>query len=184
MQQVRVDNYDEFPEMLNWQAVSFMRVQWPFIYSGSNRFGKNTYPPEWHPIHFSIVEEDVLISYAGVIQVDIEHAGQTYKACGLGNVFTFPPFRRNGYGTQVVQAATEHILQSDVDIGILFCDSPLASFYAASGWESKNDALTREGTPDNYLSHESLRMMLFISEKGRRGRNAFANQPLYIRHSW
>ena len=184
MSKVRVDDFAAFPEALKWQAVSFMRVEWPFIYSGRNRFGKHTYPPQWHPVHFSIVEEDVLISHAEVIQIPLEHRGETYRLSGLGNVFTFPSFRRKGYGKQVVQAATKYILDTDTDIGMLFCRVHLAPFYAASGWEALGGTLTRIGTASNYRSHKLLRMMLFVSEKGENGQSAFTKQPLYLEHEW
>jgi GNAT superfamily N-acetyltransferase len=41
-----------------------------------------------------------------VVWKRIEHDGETYETGGLTGVFTFPDFRRRGYGTQVVEAAS------------------------------------------------------------------------------
>ena len=40
-----------------------------------------------------------------MIRTRLDHAGQTYDVAGLGNVFTFPPYRREGFGSRVVDAA-------------------------------------------------------------------------------
>lgn len=139
---------------------------------------------KWLPVVFSIVEGGQLISRAEVIEVEIAHSSQRYKVCGICNVFTFPLFRNQGYGKLVVEAATNYILGSDADVGILFCDPKLELFYAAKGWEVFNNSLTRIGSPDNYKPYSSNRMMLFVSEKGKSGRSTFVHQPMYIKHIW
>jgi len=45
-------------------------------------------------------------------------------------------------------------------------------------------ATTRIGTSEKSEKHDSLRMMHFVSEKGRAGYSAFADQPLYIDDPW
>lgn len=147
----------------------------------------NIYPAEWVPVLFSIVEKGKLISRAEVIEVNITHSGQIYNVCGICNVFTFPLFRNKGYGKQVVEAATNYILQSGADIGILFCDQRFELFYASKGWEALNNSITRIGTPGDYKPYSNtsnIRMMLFVSEKGKKGRSAFTNQPMYIKYIW
>ena len=123
----------EFPRGLNWQAVSFMRVEWPFIDGGMLR---ETYPA-------ALVEEDLLLSYAATFRLRIAHAGEEYEMGCLGNVFTYPGSRRQGYGRRVVGAATRHIRGSGADVAALFCAPDLESFYAASGWEPTPEARPR-----------------------------------------
>jgi excisionase family DNA binding protein len=43
---------------------------------------------------------------------------------------------------------------------------------------------TRIGCPTAYRNYRALRLMLFISEKGKQGRRSFARQPLYIPFAW
>lgn len=33
----------DFPPILRWQAVAFMRVEWPFIFRGAGRFAEHPY---------------------------------------------------------------------------------------------------------------------------------------------
>lgn len=138
----------------------------------------------WASVHFSFVENDQLISRAEIIQVDLEHLGQTYKVCGLCNVLTLPPFRAKGYGKHVVKAATSYILQSDVDMGLLFCEPQLESFYASNGWEIQNHSVTRIGTSTHYRPYTNTRMVLLVSDKGKNASADFENHPMYIQHVW
>jgi GNAT superfamily N-acetyltransferase len=138
----------------------------------------------WASVHFSLVENGELISRAEVVQVDLEHLGQTYKIYGLCNVLTLPPFRGKGYGKQVVKAATRYILQSDVDLGLLFCEQQLESFYASNGWKIQNNAVTRIGTSADYKPYPNMRMVLLVSDKGKNACADFENHPMYIQYVW
>jgi hypothetical protein len=114
----------------------------------------------------------------------LTHAGRSYDIAAFGNVFTFPAFRGEGYDHQVVDAAVQAIQTSAVDVGIVFCKPHLLAFYRASGWESMDGAGTRVGTPANFTDHPYQRLMLFVSDHGRRARSAFAQSPLYIESPW
>lgn len=138
----------------------------------------------WASVYFSLVKNGELTSRAEVIQVDLAHLGQTYQVCGLCNVLTLPPFRGKGYGKQVVKAATRYILQSDVDMGLLFCEQRLESFYASNGWEIQNNAVTRIGTSTHYKPYTNRRMVLLVSDKGKNAGADFENHPIYIKYIW
>jgi predicted N-acetyltransferase YhbS len=174
-------HHHEFPPDLHWQAVSLMRVEWPFIEGG---LPKETYPAGLRPVHFAVAEAGVLISYAAVIRLEVEHAGEAYRVCGLGNVLTYPACRGQGYGRQVVDAATQYIAASDADVAALFCEPTLESFYARSGWEAIREAATLTGSREAPAEYDALRMMLFVSGKGKAGRHAFETRPLHIEHGW
>jgi GNAT superfamily N-acetyltransferase len=160
-----------------------MRVEWPSVFTGNRQFVTETFPAEFDPVHFVAAEGDLLISYASIIRLDLDHAGKTYKTYGFGNMLTFPSFRRQGYGTGVLELASDFIKHSDVDIAILFCEPKRESFYAKRGWEVTRSP-TRIGVPGQYKSNHSSRLMLFISEMGRRGRTDFEERPLYINEPW
>jgi GNAT superfamily N-acetyltransferase len=184
MPQLQIYPHQQFPSHLNWQAVSFMRVEWPSILLGGDRLGRETYPADAHPVHFVIAEQDMLISYAAIMQLVLAHAGSRYAVAAFGNVFTFPAFRREGYGRQIVDAAVQFIQTSTVDLGIMFCKSHLLDFYRASGWEAMDGAGTRIGTSSSFSDHPYHRLMLFVSEHGQQARSAFAQFPLYIDSPW
>ena len=183
MPQLRMYQQLEFPAIYKWQAIAFMRMEWASIFYDDNLFMSETYPPEFQPVHFVIAEEDTLVSYASILKLTLPHARKEYLVYGFGNLLTFPPFRRHGYGGQVLQAATDFICQSDVDVAILFCDRLLERFYADKGWVT-TPSPTRLGAPNQYQEYEPSRMMLFVSEKGRQARNDFEAHPIYIDWPW
>ena len=169
----------EFPAALKWQVIAFMRMEWPFVFQGDGRFITEPYAPQLQPVHFAATEGDVLFSYATVFRLTIHHAGTDYQAFAFGNMFTFPPFRHEGHGHRVLTLATDYIRASGADLGMLFCDPKLQTFYASCDWQASGNQ-TLVGTPEHYHVHDALTMVLFSSEKGARGRADFAAQPLYL----
>lgn len=118
MVELRTYADEELPPELKCQVVSFQRIQWPKGFVGVNRLRVWIHHPEQHPTHFVLVEDGVLISYAGVLWKELEHAGEVYKTYGLSGVLTYPAFGRQGYGSRVVAAATNHIRGTDADVGL------------------------------------------------------------------
>jgi GNAT superfamily N-acetyltransferase len=180
----RIYQQSDFPAAFKWQAVSFMRCEWPFIFTGELTYLTESYLPELAPVHFVAAEGEVLLSYAAVITLSLNHAGRPFRLYGFGNMFTFPPYRQKGYGRRVLELATEFILNSGVDLSILFCDPQLESFYARTGWQIASSP-TRIGTPEQYeLYQAAARMMLFVSGKGQRFKESFEEQPVYVGWTW
>ena len=46
--------HHEFPTHLNWQALSFMRVEWPFIFADEDKLKTETYAAASSPVHFAV----------------------------------------------------------------------------------------------------------------------------------
>ena len=173
----------ELPAIFKWRAIAFMRTEWSDIFHGDNLYMSETYPPSYQPVHFVVVEGETLITYAAILEVTLDHCGHSYQIYGFGNMFTFAPFRKQGYGSQVLESATEYIKTSPVDASILFCDPNLESFYETQGWQATRSP-TRLGKPDRYKVYNPTRMMLFISGKGHFGKSDFESQPMYIDWPW
>ena len=184
MTKVQIYPHPELPEIYKWQILSFMKVEWPFIFSGEYQFSQDTYPPEQDPVHFVIARGEALISHAEIIKMNLNQSGIEYLVYGFGNVFTFPPYRGSGYGQLVVSAGTSYIVESKADLGILFCDPALLPFYEKAGWTGFPNASTRIGSPEKSDENDGLRMMMFLSEKGKNGYSAFVDQPMYIDDPW
>jgi hypothetical protein len=167
-----------FPEALQWQAVSFMRTLWPDIDGGRLQAA---YPSALQPTYYTVTEDDLLLSLAAtfVAAVELGHTGLT-AAC-LGNVFTFPGDRRRGLGRQVVEAASDDIGRSDVDVGVLLCDPWLEPFYQSSGWVAVPAAATV--TADGATLH-ALRMVLIVSDSAHDLRHRLATEPLLVPTAW
>jgi GNAT superfamily N-acetyltransferase len=173
----------DFPSVYNWQAIAFMRCEWASIFQGDILYLSAPYPPEFEPVHFVMAEGDSLLSYATLMKRDISHANQDYTIYGFGNMFTFAPYRKQGYGRKILHAATEYTRKSKVDVAILFCDKTLENYYAAEGWQS-TPSPTYLGYPKEQSLYEPLRMMLFVSEKGKSALADFENSPLWVDYPW
>lgn len=171
----------EFPENLKCQAVSFLRVQWPGGFVGENRLRDWVTREEDHPIHIVLVERDILISHTNVVWKYLDHDGESYKVYGLTGVFTFPSFRAQGYGSQVIAAGTAYIQKSDADIAMLYCDESLRNLYAKQGWNHMITSTSYIGTKEQpELVDDEILMMLFLSPKGQRSRPAFETKQIHF----
>jgi GNAT superfamily N-acetyltransferase len=173
----------DFPSAYNWQAIAFMRCEWPSIFQGDILYLSAPYPPELEPVHFVMAEGESLLSYATLMKRNISHADQDFTIYGFGNMFTFAPYRKQGYGKKILHAATQYIQHSNVDVAILFCDKSLEDYYAAEGWRATLSP-TQLGYPREKHLYEPLRMMLFVSEKGKAARTDFEHSPLWIDYPW
>ena len=170
------------PERFHCQILSFVRIEWPELFSGEHRFRDWTSRPELHPVTFLLEEGGVLISRLEVVWDVLQHAGETYTTYGLSGVLTYPAFRKQGYALQLVHSARNYIeQQGDADI-VLF-HSTLKGFYEQAGFERIESLVTLVGDSRSpQRSHETA-FMLFVSEKGKRGRHSFENEPVYIGES-
>jgi predicted N-acetyltransferase YhbS len=132
------------------------------------------------------VEGDAIVSYAGVVRRDVEHAGQVFRTYGLSSVFTFPALRRRGFGSRVVQCATERIRQAgDADIAVLFTTPGMEPFYERHGWQAMPSTEFMIGDPASPRLHDAVAMMLFVSAKGNDHRPAFEHAGIYCgEDSW
>lgn len=173
----------DFPPLYKTQALAFMRCEWPSIFQGDNLYMSETYPPDLHPIHFAIAEGETLLSYATLLRRKLLHAGQTFDIYGFGNMLTFPPFRRQGFGRRILHSATEYIRQGQADVAILYCDASLEAYYAVEGWVAMRSE-TRLGHPEAYTVYDPIRMMLFVSAKGLANQAEFGDSPLYVDWPW
>lgn len=138
-------------------------------------------------MHVLIARSRELIAYAGIICTTIGHQGVAYKCYGLSGVLTFPVFRRQGYGSQMIAAATNLIREdSSADIALLWTAAHNVDFYAQHGWEFLPAMQTFVGDPAQPTPHnDEARLMLFLSEKGKQGRAAFEHGNVYVgAESW
>jgi GNAT superfamily N-acetyltransferase len=169
----------ELPAKYQCQILSFMRAQWPEDFQGKNRLRKWIKRPEMHPVHFILEEEDILISHVAVVWKPLLHAGQEYKAYGFTEVFTYPAWRRQGYGLQLIRVAREYIEQQ-ADADLIIFHSTVRGFYEQIGFESMDEMVTLVGDPSHPRKSTDIGFMCFVSEKGKQGREQFAKGTLYF----
>jgi predicted acetyltransferase len=111
----------------------------------------------------------------------LNHGGETYKVYGVSGVFTYPAFRKEGFGAQIVEAATRHIDASDADFALLFCLPELEAFYARHGWEVMRGTRISYGKPDApEVDDHAFTMVRFVSPKGQQVRASLAKSIFYV----
>jgi len=171
---------EQLPPHLKCQILSFLRMMWPMGFMGKNRLRDWISREEDHSISMMLVEEDILISHTQVVWKLLDHAGETYKVYGLSGVFTYPAFRGQGYGRQIVDKGTTYIDATDADIAMFHCDKSLKLFYENSGWIPMETAVTYVGPQDDPVISKELLMMRFLSPHGETARPAFETIPFYF----
>ncbi len=157
--------YNEAPELLRRQ---FARMQ-----SRANpaMVAPMQHDPALNALSFYASECGVVVSYAAVIRKTIQHGTQTYTLGGLSWVATDPDYRRSGFGTRTVSAATRWMESNNFDLGLFTCDPPLASFYARAGdWPVVEDVVVIGSRDADALRSDTLGkvvLMRLFSEKAR-----------------
>ena len=172
----------DLPPAYYYQAQAFMRI----VFGDLDDYDMD-YGLEEEAQHIVVAQGKTLISYTAVIWTTLEFEGESYRCYGLSGVLTFPHFRGRGYGGQVVAAATDIIRQSaDADIGLLWTADKNAGFYTQQGWEVIPGMTTLSGDPQNPTVYDDeLRMMLFVSAKGKQARARFERGQVYVgRETW
>ena len=153
-------------------------MQWPEGFKGRNEYRNWTTQRSEHPISFVMSEKGVLISYVEVVWKYLKHNGKKYRVYGLTGVFTYPSFRGRGYSLRLVREAKKYIESSRADI-VMF-NSYLKGFYEKAGFEKVDSVVTLVGDPSKPTRAEQAAYMLFLSQKGKRGRADFENTPVYF----
>lgn len=170
----------DLPRDILCQIDSFVRIVWMADAKGDDRFWQSDDSSDTTTQHFVIVERGFLISHADVVQHTIIHAGESYLLYGLGGVFTYPGFRNEGYGQQVVDAATAFIRNSPADVGMLFCNPARWNFYGRNGWlPLKNEILVGAPEAPQPFQKEPA-MMIYNSARAQAHQHDFESQPIYV----
>lgn len=169
---------DNLPEHFMWQIFDFARVSWA---EEGQPFGLPLDPPTWHPTYFIISDDQILISSATVLRTIVQCQNHSYKLYGIGNVLTYPSYRKQGYGRQVIANATHYIRQDkQADMALLQTAPHLEKFYGEHGWEHTPDIKTLTGDADHPIVDDGWIMMLFLSQRAHDHRKDFAHHGFYI----
>jgi GNAT superfamily N-acetyltransferase len=179
MPQLSIFDTQSLPEAHAHQIRSFIRLHWhdEYLYS----IDAPLFQAERHPRHVVVHERHALLSHGRVIWVDFAHAGESWRLYCLGDVLTYPAFRKRGHGAQVVAAATQLIrADSTADAAILFTDPATTALYAAHGWEVVPSLTATFGHPIAADPSEGTAMMLFLSERAKQQRSVFETQTLQL----
>lgn len=175
-------NNAALPAHIYWQVQTFQRtMEW-----GEPFADGDVLPPieddSLHPMYAAVCKGEILLAFAGVIQKSLTFADEEWICGGVCSVFSFPAFRKQGYGRQVVEAVTTHMRRTAIiDFGLLWTNPRNQSFYMQSGWEAMPQMTTLmgdESKPEIY--EDEVPMMVFCSHRAKAARALFEQGRLYI----
>ena len=171
---------DELPEKWHHQILSFQRIVWPEGFVNENLYRDWITKPEDNPVSILLTHENLLISHVQVVSRTITHLADEFKFYGLTGVLTYPSFRKQGYGKQIVQEGMKYIdEQADKDIVLFSCEEKNFSFYQKCGWNF-NDVPILEGDESDPKLTNSRVAMQFVSDKAKQYQQQFVESPLFF----
>lgn len=175
----------ELPQHWFYQIISFLRINFTDGFVGKLQFRNWISSPRYHPVHLVIGHEDILIAHTEVLSKTLVHNGKPYRVYGLSGVLTYPAFRGQGYGKQVVQLGMDYIRrQPDADVGLVTCEEHNVGFYQKCGWDFTNNVVLAGDKSSPEASNERTALM-YVSDHARRNRQDFETIPIYFgEHLW
>jgi aminoglycoside 2'-N-acetyltransferase I len=132
------------PRALRKQVVMLQDQAWP---PDHPRGQGPAHDPALRPISMLLVEDRRVRAALDILSKSIVHHGETYAVSGLSMVLTDQAAHHQGYGMRLVEAAREAMRASGADLAIFTCDTPLAPFYEAGGFEVLTGTVLVGGTP-------------------------------------
>lgn len=170
----------ELPEKWYYQIISFQRIVWPEGFVGENKHRDWITNPIENPISIFLAHNDILISHVQVVSKTLTHKNIDYKFYGLTGVLTYPAFRKEGYGKQVVKEGMNYIQQQkDRDIVFYSCEEKNIGFYQKCDWQFTKIPVL-EGNANKPERTTSQVAMEFVSEKAKQHQVDFETEPFYF----
>jgi predicted acetyltransferase len=161
METVAQYSSQDLPQHFAWQMLDFARMEWQDDIT--HDLSLELHPEKWHPSYFVMASDQMMISSATVLWTMIEFQGHSYKVYGLGLVLTYPEYRKQGYGRQVVSVATRFIQQeATADLAILQTAPQLEQFYGEHGWIHTPNITVLSGSPENPIDTDAWIMTMFL----------------------
>lgn len=174
---------ENLPAALKHQVITMLDRVWPRALPDARSAEHPLHDPNTHPTCMMLMKDGTLVAYTGVPWKMIEHANETYTAYGLSCVMSHPDFRGQGYGRQMVDAATAFIKSNNPDLGIFTCDPPLQPFYEGSGWTIIENSPLIGGTRQKPFPSDTLNKVTmggFFSPKAIQNQAAFTGVPIHL----
>lgn len=173
----------DLPEAFAHQIRDFIRIHWFDIFQYDVH--GDAIGDDLQPVYFVMVDEPALFSHAAAVTRSVECNSQSYSCGGLSGVLTYPAFRKRGYASQVVQAATEYLNTAAFDVALLWTTPEKESFYGRFGWEHRPAIRVMMGSKESPEEYDGFSMIRFLSERALQNKADFESDPVYIgQYAW
>lgn len=132
---------------------------------------------------FYLMMNHQIVSYAGVIQLDVSINNHLYHIGGLSCVATDPSYTKQGLGFQVVEKATEW-MSDNLDFGVFTCKRELVDFYHHAGnWQLEPNVILVANRDKGALSSNNLDVVVIMqlfSKKAILAKEEITNSTIYL----
>lgn len=162
----------DFPLFLKRQVLALSYLEWPQAFSAPPGDEEPLNYPDLDPFCIALLEDELLLSYTGVQSIKLGEC----RVSGISGMLTHPDHRGQGAGRRVLAAATRLMVDTGSDIGLFTCDPPLAPFYAAAGWEIRDDTPLVGGTREKPFSSAQFDKVTLVQAFTERGREELARR--------
>lgn len=132
---------------------------------------------------FYLMMNHQIVSYAGVIQFDVNINNHLYHIGGLSCVATDPSYTKRGLSSRVIAKATEWMCDN-LDFGVFTCKRELVDFYRHAGnWQLESNVILVANRDKGALSSDDLDvvvMMQLFSKKASLAKEEIINSTIYL----
>lgn len=144
-----------------------LQVIWPTIDNGQEVQRKDLKIQS-----FYIMNNNQILSYAAVIQLEVTVGNELFKMGGLSCVATLPSYTRQGLSSKVVATATQWMAEK-LDFGAFTCTIELAGFYGQAGnWKLEPNVVLIANYDKDALSSDNLNVVVLM--------NLFSKKALFF----
>lgn len=137
-----IKHSDATPEDIH-QVIAVKQKAWPYPLDSQKKWIAKNLSPE--DIHVFLVADGEYAAYLNLVKIQICLNGQNYEGYGVGNVCA--SIKGRGFGNKLV-TLTNRYLESNKNIGLLFCHSPLIKFYTGCNWTLLSSEKCKESVLD------------------------------------
>src|SRR6266508_1348353 len=118
----RAHPHEEFPRVLEIQVISFMRLVWHDLFDADDRLPERVWEAP-SSLGLRICGRRGPRKSCAGHDVRVSNRSSHAASGGVGNVLTYPQFRRGRLASSLMDQA-QHLKQETMDIGMLFRASP------------------------------------------------------------
>jgi hypothetical protein len=125
-----IDNKSISDRELN-EVIKVKQLSWPYTTESHLEWIKQNLKSS--DLHFLLYQQDNLLAYINLVDINILIDDKEYIAYGIGNVCTAE--KGLGWGGKMMDNVT-CFLKKENRAGLLFCKESLLKFYSKYGWET------------------------------------------------
>jgi len=120
------------------EIIEIKTISWP--YSPSEQLAWINSNIKENDIHVLLEQNDILVGYLNLIEINLIINGILEFGCGIGNVCSKE--KGKGWGKELMER-TNNFLSKNRKTGLLFCKKNLVRFYSQYNWRTLDKSILR-----------------------------------------